>query len=210
MKGGDYDAVMYGITEEQQKRCDADDDIRRAGILAVTGYIESTEKDDTVETSCVWADSTCWDEIMAPAREWVKGRYPEAENEVMTTAEGLEKAGLSGLAVGDTFTALYRDGNGNLLTREFTISGMWDGYGEKSAFYVSEAFYRTSGYDVSEVRCGRYYLDFGRWIMSPEEQNAFIESMDLGKQQAVYFTGDMGYSLPIFCGLCALIFVTCQ
>lgn len=209
MKGGDYDAVMYGITEEQQKRCDADDDIRRAGILAVTGYIESTEKDDTVETSCVWADSTCWDEIMAPAREWVKGRYPEAENEVMTTAEGLEKAGLSGLTVGDTFTALYRDGNGNLLTREFTISGMWDGYGEKSAFYVSEAFYRTSGYDVSEVRCGRYYLDFGRWIMSPEEQNAFIESMDLGKQQAVYFTGDMGYSLPIFCGLCALIFVTC-
>ena len=54
MKGGDYDAVMYGITEEQQKRCDADDDISRAGILAVTGYIESTEKDDTVETSCVW------------------------------------------------------------------------------------------------------------------------------------------------------------
>ena len=86
---------------------------------------------------------------------------------------------------------------------------MWDGYGTKSAFYVSEAFYKASGYDISEVRCGRYHLDFDRWIMTSEEQEAFIDSMNLGKQQALYFTGDMGYSLPIFIGLCGLILVTC-
>ena len=209
LNGGVYDAVMYGITEEQREKCEADPDIDRAGIIAMSGYIESTEGDDTVEASCIWADPVSWDEIMAPARDWVKGEYPQSENEVMVTEEGLEKAGLKGLAVGDSFSAGYRDGEDRLIQKEFTISGIWDGYGTKSAFYVSEAFYRQSGYDISEVRCGRYHLDFGKWIMTQEEQDEFIESMDLGKQQAVYFTGDMGYSLPIFLGLCGLCFVTC-
>ena len=154
LNGGDYDAVLYGITEEQREKCENDPGISRAGIVALSGYIESTEGDDTVEASCIWADRVYWDEIMEPAREWVKGSYPEKENEVMVTEEGLEKAGLSGLGIGDTFTAGYRDGEGELLTREFTISGMWDGYGVKSAFYVSEAFYQASGCDISEVMCG--------------------------------------------------------
>ena len=59
------------------------------------------------------------------------------------------------------------------------------------------------------MTCGRYHLDFDRVIMTKGEQEAFIESMDLGKQQAVFFTGDLGYSLPIFFGLCGLVLVTC-
>lgn len=209
LNGGDYDAIMYGITEEQREKCESDPEIIREGILAMSGYIEATEADDTVELSCIWADETCWEEMMSPAREWVKGTYPSAENEVMVTEEALEDAGLEGLTVGDSFLADYRDGNGSLTTKEFTISGMWDGWGTRSAFYVSEAFYQASGFDISEARCGRYHLDFGSRIMTSREQVAFIESMNLGKQQALYFTGDMGYSLPIFFGLCALIFVTC-
>ena len=209
LNGGDYDAVLYGITEEQREKCETDPGISRAGIIALSGYIESTEGDDTVEASCIWADRVYWDEIMEPAREWVKGGYPEKENEVMVTEEGLEKAGLSGLGIGDTFTVGYRDGDGELLAKEFTISGMWDGYGVKSAFYVSEAFYQASGCDISEVTCGRYHLKFDKQIMTREEQNDLIESMNLGKQQALYFTSDMGYSLPIFFGLCGLILVTC-
>lgn len=209
LNGGDYDAVLYGITEEQQEKCESDPEISRAGIAALSGYIESTEKDDTVEASCIWADDVCWNEIIAPSRTWVKGAYPKAENEVMATEEGLEKAGLSGLGIGDSFTAGYRDGDGMLHMKEFIISGMWDGYGEKSAFYVSEAFYRLSGCDISEARCGRYYLKFDKQIMTAEEQNVLTESMNLGKQQALFFTGDMGYSMPIFFGLCGLILVTC-
>lgn len=209
LNGGEYDAVMYGMTEEQRDKCENNPDIYRAGIMAISGYIESTEKDETVEASCIWADAVCWEDIMAPAREWVKGSYPKADNEVMVTEEALEQAGLAGLTVGDSFFAGYRDGNGDLITKEFIISGMWEGYGTKSAFYVSKEFYQQSGYDISEVRCGRYHLDFDSIIMTSGEQEAFIDSMNLGKQQAIYFTGDMGYSLSIFSGLCGLAIVTC-
>lgn len=209
LNGGEYDAVLYGVTEEQREKCEADPDIIRAGVIALSGYIESTEMDDTVEISCIWADEVCWNEIMEPARKWMKGTYPKAENEVMAAEKCLEEAGLEGKTIGDTFSAGYRDAEGKLVTKEFTISGLWEGYGAEDALYVSEAFYRASGFDISEVRCGRYQLDFGKWIMTEEEQSAFTESLALGKQQAVIFTGDMGYSLPIFLGLCALVFVTC-
>ena len=111
LNGGDYDAVLYGITEEQREKCEADPEISRAGIVALSGYIESTEGDDTVEASCIWADSVYWDEIMSPARECVRGTYPEKENEVMATEEGLEKAGLSDLL------RAVRTGSGNLPVR---------------------------------------------------------------------------------------------
>lgn len=79
----------------------------------------------------------------------------------------------------------------------------------KSAFYVSKAFYQASGCDISEVMCGRYHLKFNKPIMTSGEQNDFIESLNLGKQQALYFTGNMGFSISIFCGLCGLVLVTC-
>ena len=91
-----------------------DREISRAGIVALSGYIESTEGDDTVEASCIWADSVYWDEIMSPAREWVRGTYPEKENEVMATEEGLEKAGLSDLL------RAVRTGSGNLPVRDYS------------------------------------------------------------------------------------------
>ena len=91
LNGGEYDAIMYGVTEEQREKCENNPDIKRTGILAMSGYIESTEMDGTVEASCIWADPVCWDEIMAPARDWVTGVYPKADNEVMVTKEALEQ-----------------------------------------------------------------------------------------------------------------------
>lgn len=43
LNGGEYDAVMYGITPEQREKCENDPDIRRVGILAMSGYLEATQ-----------------------------------------------------------------------------------------------------------------------------------------------------------------------
>ena len=44
---------MYGVAEEQREKCENNPDIKRTGVLAMSGYIESTEKDGTVEASCI-------------------------------------------------------------------------------------------------------------------------------------------------------------
>ena len=144
MSGGDFDAIMYGVTKEQKKSCEDNPDVLRAGISAMSGYIEETEFDSTPNVVLQWADDTWWNEIMAPAREWVKGAYPSEVNEVMVTEYALEKCGLQGLEIGDEFAAIYgvRDKKQKMT---FRICGIWDGYGDKSMFFVSEKFYQETG-----------------------------------------------------------------
>ena len=45
--------------------------------------------------------------------------------------------------------------------------------------------------------------------MTQKEQKAFIERMNLGKQQSLFFTEDPGTSLQILAGLLGLSAVTC-
>ena len=182
LNGGDYDAVLYGVTEEQREKCESDPAIRQTGTVGIAGYISATENDDTMEAGCVWADEAYWNEIMAPARVSVEGTYPVDENEVMVTREGLERSGLAGFGVGDSFSAQYVDAAGNTLTKQFTISGIWDGFGEKSAFYVSEVFYRESGFQIADAASGRYYLDFKQTVITPGQQAAYEAILRLRKQ----------------------------
>ena len=44
--------------------------------------------------------------------------------------------------------------------------------------------------------------------MTKKEQDAFIESMELGKQQTLFFTADLDVSVQILTGLAGLITLT--
>lgn len=206
--GGEFDAIMYGVTDEQLRTCRENPDILRFGVHAVSGYIDETEYDNTPEVTLMWADETCWNEIMAPARERVEGHYPVEEDEVMVTEYALEKCGFHGLNVGDTFTAVYGAGAVK-CEKTFRISGIWEGFGEKSAFYVSEKFYEQTGLDPADVASGRFLIDFRQKLISQEEQDAFIASMNLGKQQRLFFTVDFAFSVQILTGIAGLALVIC-
>ena len=112
------------------------------------------------------------------------------------------------LDVGDTLAMSYGTNEG-VFTGTFRICGIWDGYGPKKQFYVSKEFYDQSGWKLSEAASGRYFMDFKQKIMTKTEQNAFIESMNLGKQQNLFFMEDLGASVQILAGLIGLIAVTC-
>lgn len=211
LSGGDFDAIMYGMTEEQKKKCEENPDIDQIGIAAVAGSVLSTDYDNTANVGCVWLDEVYWNDIMTPAREWVKGTYPQEENEVMVTKEALESCGFEelGLGIGDTFRALWQDAQGNQSQREFKISGIWEGYGTKNVFYVSRAFYDQCGYELSEGASGRYFMTFHKDFWTQEEQETFIDSMNLEKQQSLFFSVEAGYSIPIVLGLAGIALVTC-
>ena len=209
MSGAKFDAILYGLTDEQREMCETDPDITKTGICAVAGAIQATEYDDTVSVGLMWADDTFWKDMKAPARKWMKGNYPKAEREILVTEQALEACGTPDLTVGDTLTAQYIDGTGQEKTSEFQISGIWDGYGDQEVFYVSEAFYRQCGYQLSDAASGRYHIDFQQKFMTAKEQEAFIESLDLGKQQRLFYTVGIGESIPIFLGLCGIALVTC-
>lgn len=210
MAGGDYDAILYGITDEQREQCENNPDIKMAGITGVCGYVEETPKDKTPNVGLIWSDSVDWNEICSPARKWMKGTYPQRADELLVTKGALEKCGYGKLGIGDTFTMTYMTANGkNTLTGEFRISGIWDGYGATDDFFVSEEFFEQSGYKLSDVGCGRYHIDFKRNFMTQEEQEDFRQSLALGKQQALIYFNQFTSALQILAGIAGIVLLTC-
>ena len=208
MSGAEFDAIMYGVTDEQRQMCENNPDIVLTGTVGVCGWVEKTDRDSTPSVGLIWADDGYWTQMMEPVREKLEGRYPTALDEIMVTKSALKECGYEDLDVGDTLAMSYGTHEG-IFTGTFRICGIWDGYGPKKQFYVSKEFYDQSGWKLSQAASGRYFMDFKQKIMTKTEQNAFIESMNLGKQQNLFFMGDFGASVQILAGLIGLIAVTC-
>lgn len=209
MKGAVYDAVLIGgFTQQQKQICEKNEDITTIGIEAKAGYPEATDADDTLHTVLIWSDDIYWDVQKKPAMDKVKGRYPTKADEVMATKAALEDCGKGDLGVGDSFVMTYQDKNGP-HTKEFRISGMWEGYGDNKVFYVSKSFFEQSGHAFSDVNCGILYLDFKSSIMTEKSQSEFRDSLELGKQQRLFFTSETEQSVQILAGLAGLVIMTC-
>ena len=207
--GGDMDAVLYGgFTQAQLETCQTSDELETVGVQGFGAWAVRTQYDSTLHTEFVWSDDTDWNTIQQPARSWVKGRYPQRENEVMATQEALADAGLEGLDVGDTFTMTYMDNNGE-HTKEFTISGMWDGYGDKQVFYVSRSFFDQSGFALSDHGRGFLYLKFRSPIVTQGMRDAVEQRLQLGKKQRFLVAADTAGSVQILLGLLGLLLITC-
>lgn len=208
LNGGEFDAILYGLTKEQEAVCEKNPDIKETGAVVICGYVEETEKDKTPNVGLVWADDSYWNQIKRPAVKWVKGKYPTKENEVMASVDALKECGLENLEIGDSFRMKYADKNGS-YTKEFRISGMWEGYGDTDTFYMSKAYFEQSGYELYDVRSTRYYLDFEKKYMPKKEQDAFLASMELEKQQNLFFLSDYSNALEILMGMIGLVLITC-
>lgn len=207
LNGGDFDVLLYGgFTEEQRKTCEENPHIAQIGTEGFAAWAVSTEYDSTLHSTFIWSDETMWD-IIQPAKQ-VRGTYPQTDNEVMTTQSALEDAGLEGLDVGDSFTMTYHDNNGG-HTKKFTISGMWDGYGDKKVFYVSKSFFDQSGFTQQDYGRGFLYLKFNTPIVTQKTQDALEQSLNLEKRQRFLIVSEIADSVQILLGLLGLIAVTC-
>lgn len=209
LNGGDFDAILYGgFSDEQKATCEQNPNIAHIGIDGFGAWAVSTEYDSTLHCIFMWSDETMWNTIMEPAIDEVKGSYPKKENEVMTTQEALKDCGLEGLDVGDSFTMTYMDNNGE-HTKEFTISGMWDGYGDKKVFYVSKSFFDQSGFTLEDPGRGFLHLKFKSSIVTQNTLDELEQSLQLGKKQRFLMTSEVANSVQIVLGLLGLILVTC-
>lgn len=207
LHGADFDAVLHGgYSEQQLKQCKNNQDVRVAGAGAYAGAAVKTDADDTLHTGLIWCDETNWSVMMKPARKRVRGYYPKKENELMVTKAALKDCGKENLDVGDTFDLTYTDQNGT-HTKNFLISGIWEGYGEQELFYVSEAFYNKTGYQLNQM--GVLYVKFKNKILTEDQRTKFQESIHLNKRQNFQFTGETEKSAGIFAGMAGLVLVTC-
>ena len=205
LNGAEFDAIMYGISEEQKEILEENPTVEHYGVVMVSGVVAETEADKTPGVGLLYADDTYWKKMMAPARKFVKGHYPVEENEVMVTEDALKKCGFSDKKIGDEITFVYEI-NEKREAKTFRISGIWDGYGDTDNFYMSKAFCDKQKLDA--VYYGRCHISFCKKWMSDEAQQAFIDSMKLKKSQRLLYVYEYGNATEIFLGLAGIALVT--
>lgn len=209
LQGGDFDALLYGgFTKEQKEICEENPQIEEVGTEAMCAWAVKTKYDQTLHSVFIWSDDTSWNQINRAAMETIKGHYPVKDNEVMTTKEALKDAGLGDLNVGDCFTMTYADKIGE-HTKDFIISGLWDGYGDKKTFYVSQAFFEQSGFTFSDVGRGFLYMKFKSPLVTSDVTQTLEQSLHLNKKQRLIVTADTAMSIQILTGVIGLVLITC-
>lgn len=206
LNGADFDAVLYGVTEEQQTILDNDENVKQFGILTVAGAVRETETDKTPGVGLLYADAVLWDDMMSPTRTFLQGKYPTNENEIMVTEEALKKCGFENKKTGDEITFVYEIKE-KRQEKTFQISGIWGGFGIVDNFFVSKAFCEQEG--IEELYNSRCDISFEKRWMSEEEQQAFIDKMELGKSQRLFYVYEFGNAVEIFWGIAGIVVVTC-
>ena len=206
LNGADFDAVLYGVTEEQQTILDNDENVKQFGILTVAGAVRETETDKTPGVGLLYADAVLWDDMMSPTRTFLQGKYPTDENEIMVTEEALKNCGFENKKTGDEITFVYEIKE-KRQEKTFQISGIWGGFGIVDNFFVSKAFCEQEG--IEELYNSRCDISFEKRWMSEEEQQAFIDKMELGKSQRLFYVYEFGNAAEIFWGIAGIVVVTC-
>lgn len=206
LNGADFDAVLYGVTEEQKTILDNDENVKQFGILTVAGAVRETETDKTPGVGLLYADAVLWDDMMSPTRTFFQGKYPTNENEIMVTEEALKKCGFENKKTGDEITFVYEIKE-KRQEKTFQISGIWGGFGIVDNFFVSKAFCEQEG--IEELYNSRCDISFEKRWMSEEEQQAFIDKMELGKSQRLFYVYEFGNAAEIFWGIAGIVVVTC-
>ena len=206
LNGVDFDAVLYGVTEEQKTILDNDENVKQFGILTVAGAVRETETDKTPGVGLLYADAVLWDDMMSPTRTFLQGKYPTDENEIMVTEEALKKCGFENKKTGDEITFVYEIKE-KRQEKTFRISGIWGGFGIVDNFFVSKAFCEQEG--IEELYNSRCDISFEKRWMSEEEQQAFIDKMELGKSQRLFYVYEFGNAAEIFWGIAGIVAVTC-
>lgn len=206
LNGADFDAVLYGVTEEQQTILDNDENVKQFGILTVAGAVRETETDKTPGVGLLYADAVLWDDMMSPTRTFLQGKYPTNENEIMVTEEALKKCGFENKKTGDEITFVYEIKE-KRQEKTFQISGIWGGFGIVDNFFVSKAFCEQEG--IEELYNSRCDISFEKRWMSEEEQQAFIDKMELGKSQRLFYVYEFGNAAEIFWGIAGIVVITC-
>ena len=72
----------------------------------------------------------------------------------------------------------------------------------------NKKFYEQSGGELSQAASGRYYMDFKQKAYDEKRAGCFYRKYELGKQQTLFFTADLGVSVQILTGLAGLITLT--
>ena len=78
LNGADFDAIMYGLTEEQKEILEKDEEVEQYGILTFVGTVKETAMDQTPGIGLLYADEVLWNDLKKSQRLFYVYEYANA------------------------------------------------------------------------------------------------------------------------------------
>ena len=135
-------------------------------------------------------DKENWEKQITPAISNIKGQYPTKANEIMASEKALEMLNQKNAKLGDTIKIKYKDANGNILEKEFILSGTYKTYAfiEDTGFLVVSDKYIINN-DLSVSKNG--FLTFALKNKEKDEAPDLLKSeVALSKDQEFIYNYD--------------------
>lgn len=184
-----HDVGLPEPTEEQVKKAQEIPEIVHAGLSVKCAVIEDY-KGKFQEVRLFWADEICWNEQYVPAFEFMEGTYPQKENEIVLSTKSLSDMGIEnpeiGMELPVTLSALGENAKLNDHQMTFILSGYYREYTRQKNGFVSEAFYKKTGVQQTDITQGFLYISLENTLYSPEDIKKLGTELELQGKQIIH------------------------
>lgn len=180
--GSDADLYFTHPTPEQIEQAKSCKSLKHGGIYIRTAIGNLWNNNDVTIQLC-YSDDENFQYIIKPAIIDVKGNYPQKENEIMLSVNGLEAANIKEPKIGDNIKL-----NVNGVEKDFQLSGYFRDYAFRTnayTAYISKSFADSIG---ESVESGMYCMTAKKFQLSALKRQLF-EKISLSEDQGIQVIG---------------------
>lgn len=180
MTGADSDAMIMGPTYDQINQLPENSKVKNAGARIACGTIIEYENIPN-EIPLIWANQSAWNNIITPALEFVKGRYPENRKEFMLSLKALKNLGINHPKVGMKLKVKYA--GKKLETDEFVLSGYYNDYTNKATAYISDQFFQECQVKTPSFENSVLYINLKNPFINDETLRQLEKEFEIKENQ---------------------------
>lgn len=204
------DGELTDPTKQQVQTARQLPSIRHAGYLAGCGGIAEYQKLPT-DVMFRWVDTTCWQQILKPAKEYVVGHYPRQRTAIMLSKKALDKLKIKQPKIGMKLTFTYNNTLGE-KTETFTLSGWYKDYTGKQLGFVSTPFFKEAKVPVGDPDSSRLYLQLKNPVIAHKAVRQLEKQLGVAHGQVLFMDTQLGDELPVMLaggGVLVLLIMLC-
>lgn len=188
-EGVKYDVALPEPTQEQVRKAYKIPEIKYAGLSVKCAVILDSSKKQDTKVRLYWCDNTNWNEQCLPAFEFIEGRYPQEENEVILSTTSLKALDIKEPKIGMKISCPYSYlsmKNEEVQEGIFTLTGYYREYSGQNNGYVSERFYKKTGAKQTDLTQGLLYMTLQQSLYSKTEIGNIANEIGLLGNQIIY------------------------
>ncbi|WP_394922494.1 FtsX-like permease family protein [uncultured Robinsoniella sp.] len=187
MNGMKFDVSLPAPTIEQVKKAYSMDEILYAGINVDSAVIDEYKNND-INIPLSWSDTTNWEKQCVPAYEFLEGKYPDKENEVMLSTQTLKRMGIDTPEVGMHLPVsfFFLSENETAHEKTFVLSGYYRDYSGISQGFISQDFYEKSGADQTVMTQGSLRITLKNQLYSVKDIKMLEDKLSIKGRQMLF------------------------